>query len=229
MALENYIAALVATGGCIAVIFGAFLAASDRVSWWKSMVKTLSTAALALAAALYASGGGAGPTLIALGLGLGALGDFLLSRNGDRAFLGGMAAFALGHLAYVAALWTLMQVTGTTAGQWIIGAGLVMLVASTEFWLAPHTGALRWPVRGYGIVIGAMGLTALFLGPVEGRETLWLGAALFILSDLMLALRLFVVKDTGKARALSYALWPAYWGGQFLILIAAFSIWPRVG
>lgn len=48
-----------------------------------------------------------------------------------------------------------------------------------------------------------------------------LGAALFILSDLMLALQLFVVKGEAVLRMLALALWSAYWTGQALILWGA--------
>lgn len=63
----------------------------------RSLVKTASVACLALAA--LAAGA---PPAIAAGLALGALGDWFLSRPGDRAFLAGMAAFGAGHLAYAA-------------------------------------------------------------------------------------------------------------------------------
>ena len=48
-----------------------------------------------------------------------------------------------------------------------------------------------------------------------------LGAALFVASDLLLALRLFVAQDAQAQRRLSLLLWPAYWGGQALILLGA--------
>ena len=61
-----------------------------------SLIKTVPVALLALAAML-----GGAPRAITLGLALGALGDFLLSRPGEATFLAGMGAFAAGHLAYV--------------------------------------------------------------------------------------------------------------------------------
>ena len=44
------------------------------------------------------------------------------------------------------------------------------------------------------------------------------GIALFLASDLILALRLFRLKDETTRLRASRALWPAYWGGQALIL-----------
>ncbi|MBL9057204.1 MAG: lysoplasmalogenase [Rhodobacteraceae bacterium] len=192
-------------------------------SWTGSSVKTAATAALAA----YGLATGA-PGLITLGLALGALGDFALSRPGKTAFLAGMGAFAGGHLAYALAFWQRGAELGGPAfgpGQIAALALLALLLISTEFWLAPRTGALRWPVRGYGLVIGAMAMTVILL-PANGGDTiLGLGAALFLLSDTLLALRLFVVTAPMRQRALSLAVWPSYWLGQSLILIGAVLYW----
>jgi len=111
-----------------------------------------------------------------------------------------------------------------SAGQ-SLAALLALLLISTEFWLAPRAGALRWPVRVYGLVIGAMAMTVILL-PANGGDTiLGLGAALFLLSDTLLALRLFVVTAPMRQRALSLAVWPSYWLGQSLILIGAVLYW----
>jgi len=102
---------------------------------------------------------------------------------------------------------------------------LLALVLSTEFWLAPRTGGLRWPVRIYVLLIALMGISALLLPVHPGQGWLRLGAVLFILSDLMLALQLFVVRDAGWQRRLALALWPAYWLGQALIAWGAVVFW----
>ena len=43
-----------------------------------------------------------GPLLLFAALALSAVGDAFLSREGDRAFLGGLASFLAAHLAYIA-------------------------------------------------------------------------------------------------------------------------------
>lgn len=184
-----------------------------RQDWAGSAVKTTATAALA--AHGFASDA---PALISLGLACGALGDFALSRPGKAMFLAGMAAFAAGHLAYVGAFWgwrgpdaSLMQITAL--------AGLAGLILSTELWLAPRAGDLRAPVRGYAILIGVMAALAILLPP--GSTAVVSGAALFVLSDSLLALRLFVLRGPIARRGLALAVWPAYWGGQVLILRGA--------
>lgn len=195
-------------------------------------VKAISTALLA-AILWTAVVLGQGLWTIALGLTLGALGDWFLARRGEAAFLAGMAAFAAGHLAYALGLWQRSAEIGFDGINAIEAAALVallILLASTEVWLAPQTGALRWPVRGYVGMIGAMGAVLILLPVHEGgMGTLRFGGALFILSDLLLALRLFVVKDKARQDVLSLTLWPAYWLGQALIAFGAMGFWSPKG
>lgn len=194
--------------GLLALIYGLWLTESPP-SALRSTIKTGATALLALA------GWQAGtPGLIVAGLALGALGDLLLSRPSQSAFLAGMAAFALGHLAYIAAFLPLiaaepMQIAAAT--------GLAaLLLLSCRFWLWPHAQGLAGPVAAYSGVIAAMLAAAFMLGP--GHLAIQTGAALFTLSDVLLALRLFRTTDAAKRRLLSHLLWPAYWLGQALIL-----------
>lgn len=194
---------LIALSAGFALIYELFFVAQGQVPLTGSLIKTLPVALLALAGVR-----GGAPLPIWLGLALGAAGDLLLSLPGEVSFLAGMGAFAAGHLAYAAGfglrrppIWAL--------------AGLAALAVSTEFWLAPHTGALLWPVRAYVLVICLMAA----LAAARTEPLLRVGAALFVLSDLMLALAMF--RATGAAEvALSYALWPCYWLAQCLILLA---------
>lgn len=182
-------------------------------------VKTGATALLAALAALAPAAGG-WFWLIPLGLALGALGDLFLALGGTRWFLAGVAAFGLGHLAYAGGfLWRSagLGFDGLAPGEGLALACLAGLLVSTELWLAPRTGALRQPVRSYVGLIGLMGVAALLLPDHPGQGWLRLGAGLFILSDLMLALQLFVVKGQEWRDRLRLMLWPAYWVGQALI------------
>ncbi|MBW6507086.1 MAG: lysoplasmalogenase [Rhodobacteraceae bacterium] len=216
---------LIAAAAGLALIYEFRWAAATATGWPRSATKTASVALLALAA--WVAGA---PGLIVAGLALGAAGDFALTRPGTPAFLAGMGAFAAGHLAYAAAFAApaLLVLAGFSAGQpWVPNAPdlaafavLVVLLGSTEFWLAPQTGALAAPVRGYVAVIGLMAAAALVpAGP--GAALLRIGAALFVASDVMLALERFVVRAPGPRRLLARALWPAYWAGQALILLGS--------
>lgn len=185
-------------------------------------VKTASTGLLAALGLALPQGGWF--WLIPLGLALGALGDMLLALGGSRRFLAGVAAFGLGHLAYAGGfLWRTGELgfDGLSGGERAALGLLVALLLSTEVWLAPRTGALRQPVRAYVGLIGLMGVAAVLLPAHPGQGWLRAGAALFIASDLMLALQLFVVTGEDLRQRLALALWPAYWAGQALILWGA--------
>nr|WP_304611205.1 lysoplasmalogenase family protein [Paracoccus sp. S1E-3] len=154
------------------------------------------------------------PMPVVLGLALGAVGDYFLTRRAETAFLAGMAAFAAGHLAYAGWMFTPGH-----AARMICALPMLALALSTEAWLLRHTGALKAPVRAYVWVISLMAAAATTL-----PSLLWpamLGAALFVASDLLLALRLFVARAAQTRKRLSLLLWPAYWGGQALIFAGA--------
>ena len=187
----------------------------DAAGAARSLIKTVAVAGLALTGVALGA-----PGLVTAGLVFGALGDFALSRPGQRAFLAGMAAFALGHLAY--ALWFLGAVAAPDAMRLAAMLALVLLMVSTRVWLLPATGALAPAVAAYVGVIALMGLLAL----ASTNGLALLGAGLFILSDLLLAIALFRPVRLAARRALSLTLWPAYWGGQALILLGAVGSLP---
>lgn len=224
--MGGYPQGLVALALVAAVVYGARFAASDAKGWLGAGVKTVSTGFLALAVALVPGGGWF--WLVPLGLALGALGDLCLALRGERMFLAGVGAFGLGHLAYAGGLLARSSgigfdgLSGGEIGALVILAGMLL---STEVWLAPRTGALRWPVRGYVVVIGLMGAAAVLVPAAPGQGALRLGAGLFIGSDLLLAVQLFVARDAGLRRRLALVLWPAYWGGQALIVWGAVAFW----
>lgn len=191
---------------CCAVGYGAGYCWRDGNSWHRSAIKTAAMALLAIGGAQAGA-----PTWVVAGLGLGAIGDFFLSRRGTGMFLAGMAAFAAGHLAYAVYFAGLADVS---AAFFLMTAALIGLAATTEVWLAPHTGVLRWPVRGYVGVITVMGIAAL----AQTGPLFLAGAGLFIVSDILLSLLLFVLPTARLRWILAVALWTAYWLGQFLIL-----------
>jgi uncharacterized membrane protein YhhN len=206
---------LLALGTVLMLIYwrhGAGRPQSGTGGWWRSAVKTGSVAALALWGLAQ---GAPGP--VVAGAALGAVGDFWLSRPGTRAFLAGMAAFAAGHLAYAGFL--LAHGAGAGIGPWLVAGG-VAAVGLALF--PPRAGALRWPVAGYILIIAAMLWAALGL---PGRAWVLLaGAGLFVLSDFLLALEMFVVQGAGARRRLALALWPAYWAGQALIVAGSLAL-----
>jgi len=188
-------------------------------SWPRSVVKTLPLLCFTLAAWLAD-----GPIYLVAGLFFSALGDFALSRRGDGAFLYGLSSFALAHLVYT------LLFLGLSGGEiWesfalfpLFAVILVALTLSSEIWLSPFVGRLRWPVRAYVVVITGMGLAALTL-PL-GAVTL--GVGMFIVSDMILALQLFRMEDDHRLnRPAGWAVWVFYVCGQALILAGGLG-WP---
>lgn len=172
-------------------------------SWAGTVVKTASVAVLALGGLDH----GIAPLLIAA-LGFGASGDFWLSRPGERAFVTGLVSFAAAHLAYVIWMWS----PGSQIHLWpslvLMGFGVGMAAV-----LWPRTGALRGPVMVYIAIIMAMGVAAL-AAPGAGAAIV-LAAGLFIASDAVLSLELFVLRDGHPLRRMTpFFIWATYWLAQ---------------
>jgi uncharacterized membrane protein YhhN len=165
------------------------------------------------------------------GLALGVIGDVALLGDGKRAFLVGLGAFLLGHIAYVVAFALIDPPV-----YWPYNAGLlaalpivVALFALYKLW--PQLGSMRVPVIAYVIVIVTMVIGALAIrGQMEAkdyvlwmmnhhtmtwehRERLAVGAVLFFASDLAVARDKFMgASFVNKAWGL-----PAYYAGQLCI------------
>ncbi len=203
------------------IVFGAGLAVSPLylsltmkpVSWLRSAVKVAPLACFTVAAWQA----GAPPFLVAA-LFLSALGDFALSRDGRAAFLFGLSAFGLAHLCFAILFHGLGSQGAIEAFSVrpILAAIVVVAALSSEIWLAPFTGAMRWPVRGYVALIAYMALTALALS--VGFGLVIFGALLFIASDAILSVSLFRFKPDGsRQRGAAWSLWVLYIAAVALI------------
>ncbi|MCB4455252.1 lysoplasmalogenase family protein [Leisingera sp. McT4-56] len=205
-----------AGAGACALIY--LLMAAQQPGLLRSVLKTASVALLALAALLMGA-----PWLLALALGLCALGDLFLSHGGEGAFMAGVGAFAAGHLAYAVLFLTrdasdpalLLQMPGAAIAALLLVLGLAMAKI-----LAPRAGALKGPVLAYIPIILGMGAAALTL---PFGSWVFAAACAFMLSDMVLAAETFVLpEDHALRRITPYAVWPLYWGAQAGFL-AAFS------
>lgn len=166
--------------------------------------------------------GGPPATWILIGLVLGAVGDVLLMFEARRAFLGGLVAFLLGHLAYVVAFDQLVD-----AGHWLDGVMMGVAIAAAVAgglvlrWLWPRLGSMWAPVSAYVLVITAMLVGGVAVAIVPGEHALTAdarllaaaGAAAFYASDLAVARDRFVAKDVWN-RIVGL---PVYYGAQLLI------------
>jgi len=170
----------------------ALVVAEARHSRARFVAKPLASAAF-IAVGLHA------PAWIVAGLVLGAIGDIALLFDGKRAFLAGLGAFLLGHLAYAIAV--------PPAAVWLAPPAIAGALALA--WLWPHLGSMKLPVIGYVCAIVAMVAGAL----ATDNGVLKLGAIAFFASDLSVARDKFVVRTyVNRAWGL-----PAYYAGQLLI------------
>lgn len=210
------------TGMTIAAVVCAlgYLAICARpTSELRSLLKTAAVMLLAISAGL------AGATwLLVAALALCAVGDWMLSRDGDGAFMAGVVAFAAGHLVYVVLFLTH---PAADPGRWsympqpLLIFALLALGIGMAWLLMPRAGDLQGPVMAYIPIILAMGLAVLVL-PSDGALRFALPAALlFILSDMVLASEKFLLPGGHPAQVLTpYLIWGAYWLAQFGFLMA---------
>ncbi len=154
-----------------------------------------------------------GKVLLA-GLALSFAGDAFLIGETQQAFLAGLAAFLLAHLAYVVAF----AVNGINL-RWLAAAAVpvVGIAIAIALWLAPHTPPeLSLPVRLYTIVISSMVIAAIGTRGKGGSVLILVGALLFFLSDLSVAALRLVQTDFPTY------IWglPLYYAGQLCLALS---------
>lgn len=183
----------------------------------KTVVRAIWKTAPILLLALHALLIDAHPLLVAA-LCLSALGDWSLAFEGDRAFVGGITGFLLAHVAYVALLSTVFDAAIAFAEPWRIIAGL--LVALLTFGVLLRiwrpAGRLAVPIGVYVLVF--MLLVWLTLGMAD--PLVFVGAALFIFSDIVLSIRKYW---TGPEHpidgAAAYFVWVTYFAAQVILTL----------
>ncbi|HMQ57797.1 MAG TPA: lysoplasmalogenase [Rhizobiaceae bacterium] len=189
----------------------------------RSVVKTLPIALLALVSFVLG-----GPWLLTLGLALGAIGDWALSRDGEQAFLSGLVAFLLAHLLYVALFLQLRDNAGLMAAEPLRLAAAVLLTLVAAVMLARvwrPAGVLRAAVLIYIATILAMVWFAAWLAP----PLAFAGALAFAASDALLAEETFILRKDAAARQwIAPAIWILYCLGQALIAAAFLFAIPVV-
>jgi uncharacterized membrane protein YhhN len=182
--------------------------------------KSFSTLLVVLVAAVSFSmpGGKAGYTVgVLVGLLLSLGGDVALMFPSAKAFLVGLVLFLLAHVAYAV---TFTVFNGFYRGDLVSGAVLLALAVVVYLYLQPGLGKMKGPVIGYIAVITFMVNRAVstFFGAAFTPTQAWLitlGAALFWVSDLMLAVDRF--RRPFKFHHISLAF---YYGGQLLISLS---------
>jgi uncharacterized membrane protein YhhN len=181
----------------------------------RSAAKTLAVAMLAVLAAIQG-----GPLLLVAALALSAMGDAFLSRDGEKAFLGGLAGFLVAHIVYVALLLRSgagLELLGAEPWRGAIALAMAVfaIVMLAALWRRVGPG-LRIPIAVYVMAILAMGMTALTTSNV------WVigGAVLFMASDGLLAMEKFLVAAVSPHRAwMGLTVWVLYYAAQLAITL----------
>ncbi|QDV25488.1 lysoplasmalogenase [Aureliella helgolandensis] len=155
--------------------------------------------------------------LVFLGLVFGASADFLI----DSSFLLGLVVFLISHLAYIAAFFQDTRRVQLSRGLPAFAFGAFVYIGVM---IVGSVGALAVPVGFYSLAISVMLWRAserLGLTSIPRRSALagFVGAILFILSDSILAYRLFV----GPLPLEQINVMLPYWLGQLGIALSA--IW----
>ncbi len=168
--------------------------------------------------------------LIAVGMTLGATGDFFMGSVLDALIplpspvLGGMASFGLGHIIYIAACFEARRKAQLTSSFAMWGSIIFWQVVSMIGWYfvvylstKESTRLLVWPALGYSQLLAGTAGVATGLAVQNKRfAILAIGAALFLASDLILGWDMF--RETFPHRM--EAVWIPYGGGQMLIVYA---------
>lgn len=162
---------------------------------------------------------------VAIGMTLGFIGDLFMAKliiRSDKHILGGIGSFGLGHVAYIIAFISFGDLIGAANGQ--LAAWLVWLIIGAALWYvviyrsARERSFLHKAALPYALLLASS--AGLATGLAINASTfipLALGCALFLISDLILAARLF--------NGLSFPLiddvvWLTYGPAQMLIVFA---------
>jgi hypothetical protein len=175
-------------------------------------------------------------SFVAVGMTLGAIGDFFNAELLDRfaplgnPVLGGMISFGLGHVAYIIACLTAARRANLRDRRVTYGCLAVWLIVATIGWyVIVYAGAdettrdLVWPALPYSLLLASTaGLATGLAAQNRIFRLLAIGAGLFFLSDMILACGLF----RGALPYQTEQVWLSYGPGQMLIVFGAFAACP---
>lgn len=110
-------------------------------------------------------------------------GDVLLSSPGGAGFLVGLGCFAVAHGCYLVLFLRAVRERRIPLLALLLLPWWIVLL----LFLAPHAGALVFPVAVYGLLLGAVAAVAL-----AGNRVVAVGGLAFLASDTLLSLKLFL-------------------------------------
>jgi len=184
---------------------------NTRLKW---LAKPAASASFIAVAVLSGALGSSFCQLVLVGLVFCFAGDVFLISRAPRAFLIGMGAFALGHLAYIGAFTAIGTPLTSMTTIPVILMGLMVFLSLR--WLWPNLGSFRYPVTIYSLIIGVMVIASIQTGAPSSASPYWpvaLGAVGFAISDIAVA------RDQFVRREFFNRLWglPLYYAAQMLL------------
>lgn len=186
----------------VAIVATIVAALANWYSRWKPndrielVSKPLTTVgAIAIAALADGPDGATIVTIIALALCL--VGDVALLPVVDR-FVVGLAAFLLGHIAFIVMFVSRGLDRWPLAGVGLVGCAVLLGTVAMPIVRGAATKGFGLPVRAYLMVISSM----CVVGWATGNWLIMLGATAFIISDAILGWGQFVAERAGMHLAI---------------------------
>ena len=158
---------------------------NDRVELISKPLTTIG----AIAIAALADGPRSATIVAVLALVLCLIGDVALLPAVDQ-FIGGLASFLLGHIAFIVMFALRGFDRWTVSGVAIVGVAALLGTAAVPIVRGASAKGLGIPVRAYLVVISSM----CVLGWATGNWLIMLGATAFIVSDSILGWGQFVAE-----------------------------------
>lgn len=165
--------------------------------------------------------------LLAVGMSFGFLGDLFLAKvfsSGKSANMSGIAAFAVGHIFYITAIWGLgNELELNNAGSRFLALILWWLIAALGWYFVVFRGSqttiMHWIVLPYALLLATTAGAATGLAlQASAFWLLALGAALFLFSDTLIGGNWFNNLNFPLVHDL---IWLTYGPGQMLIVYSA--------
>lgn len=217
-----------------ALLFGGFLlgktdaGSGRRMPRWTRMASSLALVVAAWSWFAFSRGGDTAnfALLLAVGMSFGFLGDLYMAGLipvGQRV-LGGIGAFGLGHISYIGAMLIFAARFGLDAAGPRRNALLIWLLIGLLGWYiivfrGQNPTALHWAALPYALLLaGTTGVATGLALQAGAFIPLAVGAALFLISDLILAGGLF---SGLKFPGIDDVVWLTYGPAQMLIVYSA--------
>jgi uncharacterized membrane protein YhhN len=214
MNLDPAFWALAALGLVAAIAYGVYFL-RQPASWVRAGVKTLAIGAPAVGFVIAGA-----PFPLVLALIASAMGDFFLAFDKKWVLPLGILSFLIAQLVYFvifAAIWFFSGDNSPLCPRYVAMGLVTATSVGFLIWMAPKLGWMAFGVVPYAIAITAMAAMAMWM-PWDGWPAM-LGAALFVVSDFVLATELFRLPENAPARRVTApVVWWTYVGAQALIV-----------